>query len=73
MLKFDLFFFLGFIIQFAVISTGPEDAEFILTITAIPTIIVTLMASTWFMRRESKVGMLVVLVRGTSSSLEQLV
>ncbi|KUJ10469.1 uncharacterized protein LY89DRAFT_710737 [Mollisia scopiformis] len=61
-LKFDLFYFLGFVIQMLVVVTGLANFEFVLTVASIPFIILTLMVSTWFMRRENITGMLVVLI-----------
>jgi hypothetical protein len=62
LLKFDVFFFLGFMIQFLAIAVGDGGAESALTIAYIPFIVMTLSVSTWFMRRENTTGMLVVLV-----------
>ncbi|SLM36107.1 hypothetical protein LPUS_05547 [Lasallia pustulata] len=62
LLKFDFFLFLGFTIQFVVIVEKKNDPEFGLTIGAIPvTIIILLMAAYWT-RRESKSGMVAVII-----------
>ncbi len=45
LLKIDLFFFVGFTIQFLVLVLNKDDSEFILTIIAIPvTVLVLLLA-----------------------------
>jgi hypothetical protein len=52
---------LGFTVQFLVIVTGLADAEFGLTIAAIPiTILILFMAAFWT-RRENKFGMIVTI------------
>lgn len=67
LLKFDFFFFLGFVIQFLTLVTDLPDVEMALTIVSIPLIILTLAASNWSTRRENKPAMLIILVRGILS------
>lgn len=59
-LKFDFFFFLGFTVQFIVVVLNVKDVEFGLTIGVIPLTIVFLFLLSLFVKKENKIGMLVM-------------
>jgi hypothetical protein len=61
LLKFDFFFFLGFIVQFVVIVASTQDIEFFLTIVSIPVCIVILLSAAFFTRRENRIGMIAII------------
>ncbi|KAF9889920.1 hypothetical protein FE257_006792 [Aspergillus nanangensis] len=62
LLKFDLFFFIGFTVQFVVIVTNREDIEFPLTLAAIPVTIIILVCAALLVRRESGLGMIAIIL-----------
>lgn len=59
-LKFDFFFFLGFTVQFIVVVLNVKDIEFGLTIAVMPLTIVFLFLLSLFVKKEHKIGMLVM-------------
>lgn len=73
LLKFDVFFFLGFTIQFVVIVVSKSDVEFYLTIAAIPVTILILIAGGLFTRRENKPGMVAIIVSLPNVTVDLLV
>ena len=56
-LKLDFFFFLAFSIQFVVLVLNPSDAEFTVTIIALPVTIVVLFLAVYGLKREDRVVM----------------
>jgi hypothetical protein len=62
LLKFDFFFFLGFIVQFVVVVADKNDPEFALTIVTIPITILILLLAAFFTRRENKIGMVCIII-----------
>lgn len=62
LLKFDVFFCIGFTIQFVVIVGGKDNLERILTGCAIPATIIIMFAAFFFVRREILVGTIAVIL-----------
>lgn len=54
--------FLGFAIQFLVIVQETTDAEFYLTVAAVPVVIVLLLLAAWSTKRENLAGMALTIV-----------
>lgn len=57
-LKLDFFFFLAFAVQFLVLVLRTQDAEFALTIFAIPATVVVLLFAVYGVRQENRAVML---------------
>jgi uncharacterized integral membrane protein len=55
--------FLGFVIQFLVIVHNTSDAEFYLTVAALPVILILLLLAAWSTKRENLFGMALTIVR----------
>ena len=47
LLKIDLFFFVGFTVQFLVLVLNKDDSEFVLTIIAIPIAVLVLLLAVY--------------------------
>jgi len=57
LLKFDGFFFVGFVIQFLILVLSEQDVEFGLTVAALPITLLTLLGAAWIVKLEIKWGM----------------
>lgn len=64
LLKFDFFFFLAFTVQFLVVVINFRDPEFWITLAAIPITVLLLFLAGYWTRKESIVGMLLIIVCG---------
>jgi hypothetical protein len=62
LLKFDLFFFIGYLVQLTTIVTVHHNTEYVLTVGVIPLTVLGLFASAVAVRRESNWAMTVIIV-----------
>lgn len=58
-ITFDVFFFVGFTLQFIIVVLQTKDVEFALTIAVLPVTIVTLILAVFSVRREFKAGVVI--------------
>lgn len=61
LLKFDFFFFLAFTVQFLVVVENTKTAETAVTAAALVITFILLFVAAWWVRRESFVGMIIII------------
>ncbi|RDW72951.1 hypothetical protein BP6252_06858 [Coleophoma cylindrospora] len=62
LLKFDFFFFIGFLVQNAVVVAGSTATENWPVVVTVMYTVIVLVASSWFMKRENKLATAILLV-----------
>uniref|UniRef100_A0A093VYV3 Uncharacterized protein n=1 Tax=Talaromyces marneffei PM1 TaxID=1077442 RepID=A0A093VYV3_TALMA len=62
LILFDLYFLVGFMIQYNLVNVHFIEPEFSLTMALIPTVVMVLVLSVYFVRYENKIGTIIVII-----------
>uniref|UniRef100_A0A093VGX9 Uncharacterized protein n=1 Tax=Talaromyces marneffei PM1 TaxID=1077442 RepID=A0A093VGX9_TALMA len=71
LILFDLYFLVGFMIQYNLVNVHFIEPEFSLTMALIPTVVMVLVLSVYFVRYENKIGTIIV-IRQTDLTEKQI-